>query len=222
MAPAFVLPFVLYLLGTSIAGRFEQGAYPIAYGAVVAVVAIAAGWLHWGKSWIKPHLRIVHGVWVGLLGVGLWIVLSELRLEQMLADYLPSFLRPAERVGYNPFEELDGAVAIWGFIAIRIAGLALVVPWVEELFWRGFLLRWTIDPEWEKVPVGEYSFFSCLVVTLMFTLAHPEWLAAAVYCLLLNGLLYWKRDLWLCIVAHAVSNFALAVYVLVWEAWWLW
>ncbi len=225
LAPAFVAPFVLYLLGTSIAGRFEGHAYPIAYGMVVLVVAMAACYLLIGKKLINPHWRVGHGVWVGLFGIALWIGLSELQLERLATETLPSWLSwlsPGERVGYNPFEKLEGALAVWGFIAVRMVGLAIVVPLAEELFWRGFLLRWAIDPDWQRVRIGEYTLSSCLLVTAMFTLAHPEWLAAAVYCLLLNSLLYWKRDLWLCMVAHGVSNFALAVYVLAFEAWWLW
>jgi hypothetical protein len=59
-------------------------------------------------------------------------------------------------------------------------------------------------------------------VTLMFTLAHPEWMAAAVYCVLLNLLLSWTRDLWNCVVAHGVSNLVLGVYVLWTDSWELW
>lgn len=63
---------------------------------------------------------------------------------------------------------------------------------------------------------------SALIVTLLFALAHPEWLAAAVYCTLLNGLLYWKGDLWNCVVAHGVSNLVLAIYILFTGSWELW
>ena len=61
-----------------------------------------------------------------------------------------------------------------------------------------------------------------LIVILLFTVAHPEWLAAAVYCALLNGLFYWKKCLWCCIVAHSVSNLVLGAYILTTGAWWLW
>mgnify|MGYP002683041209 CR=1 FL=1 len=101
----------------------------------------------------------------------------------------------------------------------------LLFAWVgpaEEIFWRGFLLRWLTNAEWEKVPLGRFSGMSFLLVTLLFTLAHPEWLAAAVYCALLNGFIYWKQDLWSCVVAHGVSNLLLGLYVLTTEHWWLW
>lgn len=222
MAKAFVLPFVLYLLGTNLAGRLDPDWYPVGYAAVVAVVLIASAIFLKGMRAIRPHWRIGPGILVGVVGILLWIVLSHLQVEQLLVGVLPSWLLPGPRVGFNPFEELSGNLSVWGFIAIRLVGIAIAVPLAEELFWRGFLLRWLIDPDWEKVSLGDYTAASCWMVVLMFTLAHPEWLAAATYCLLINGLLYWKRDLWLCIVAHSVSNLLLAVYVLQTNNWWLW
>lgn len=212
---------MLYLLGTSLIARWGDAWYPLLYGLLVIPLLCVQAWLLVGKGILRPHLRIASGVGVGLLGIVLWIVLANLQLEQLLAEFLPAALRPGPRVAYNPLEHLNGWEA-WAFIAVRLAGIAIVVPLAEELFWRGFLLRWLIDPEWEKVPVGEFTLSSCAIVTVMFTLAHPEWLAAASYCLLINALLYWKRDLWLCVVAHAVSNVALAVYVLSTGEWWLW
>lgn len=222
MTKTYVLPFALYLLGTNVVARFGDRWYPLTYSILVAIVLATTWWLLRHSKAIQPHWKVAPAVGVGLLGIVLWILLSKLHLEQMLGQYLPSFLRPEERVGYNPFSELSGDVRIWSFIAIRLVGIAVLVPIAEELFWRGFLLRWLIDPEWKKIPLGEYTLSSCMLVTLLFTLAHPEWLAAASYCLLINGLLYWKRDLWLCVVAHAVSNLALAIYVLSSGDWWLW
>ncbi len=221
MTKAYVVPFVLYLLGTSLIARWGDEWYPLLYALLVGGLLSCMAWLLKGTGIVRPHPRIALGIIVGLVGIALWIVLASLHVEQELAEFLPTWLQPESRVSYNPLEQLEGAV-LWGFIAVRLAGIALVVPLAEELFWRGFLLRWLIDPEWEKVPLGEFTASSCAIVTLMFTLAHPEWLAAAVYCLLLNALLYWKRDLWLCVVAHAVSNLVLAWYVLATGEWWLW
>lgn len=221
LTKAYVIPFVIYLLGTSLIARWGNQWYPLLYSSLVLGLLCCLAWLLHGTGIIRPHWRIVPAIVVGLLGIALWIVLASLHIEQLLAEFLPSWLQPEARVAYNPLEQLAGAT-LWGFLAARLVGIALVVPIAEELFWRGFLLRWLIDPEWEKVPLGEFTLSSCTIVTLMFTLAHPEWLAAAVYCLLLNALLYWKRDLWLCIVAHAVSNFVLAGYVLATGEWWLW
>ncbi|QDV27752.1 CAAX prenyl protease-related protein [Aureliella helgolandensis] len=239
MALTFVLTFVLYLLGTSFVARFDTQWYPLAYSLLVLLIGATQAWLLLrpqrpgaasqagveaaaAKPIVSPHWRILPALVVGILGIVLWIFISHLHPEQWVADWLPGFLKPQPRVGYNPFEEIESPAWRWAFIAFRLLGIAIVVPIAEELFWRGFLMRWLIDPEWERVPLGEYTLSSCLTVTLMFTLAHPEWLAAAVYCLLINGLMYWKRDLWQCIVAHGVSNLALAIYVMLTGAWWLW
>lgn len=218
----FFLPFVLYLLGTSVIASLGVAWYPIAYAVLVAVVGIVTWVLLRREGIVQPHGRVWLGVLVGAIGIALWIALSHLHFEAWVSQWLPDFLRPSDRVSYNPFEHLKSDVAIWSFIAVRVIGIAIVVPIVEEIFWRGFLLRWLIDPDWEKIPIGTYTAASCMWLVLLFALAHPEWLAAAVYCLLLNGLLYWKRDLWLCIVAHATSNLLLAVYVLATGNWWLW
>ncbi|MGE0378387.1 MAG: CAAX prenyl protease-related protein [Planctomycetaceae bacterium] len=221
MAKSYVLPFVLYLAGTNLAA-YVPGLYPLAYAAVVIVVGGASWVLLRGRRIIVPHRNVGGAVAVGLAGIIMWIGLSELQLEQQIAAFLPEWLRPAARSSFNPFVELAHPLAAWSFIVVRVAGLAVLVPVVEELFWRGFLLRWIISADWEQVPLGKYQTASFCLVTLLFTLAHPEWLAAACYCVLLNGLLYWKRNLWDCFVAHGVSNLALGVYVLVTGTWRLW
>jgi CAAX prenyl protease-like protein len=187
---------------------------------VLLLGAVTAGLL-WGRCILRPHRRVGPGVVVGLVGIALWIGLSRLNLEQQLAPSLPSWLRPSPRTAFDP-GSIAGPAARRGFIALRLAGLALLVPVAEELFWRGFLSRWLVSPDWRSEPLGRFTPLSFAGVTLLFTLVHPEWLAAAVYCTLLNGLLAWTRDLWNCVVAHGVSNLVLGTFVLSTQTWELW
>jgi hypothetical protein len=217
---AFICPFVLYVVLTSIAAKLPS-VYPLAYTTSVVIVAATIFALVRGRNILRPHWRIAEAVLFGLIGIALWIALSSARLEEALTSSLPTWLRPQARVAFDPFAELTHSAAI-GFIVVRLLGLAVLAPIAEELFWRGFLIRWLISPDWGKVPLGQFSLLSFVVVTLLFTSAHPEWLAAAVYCALINALLYWKKDLWSCVVAHSVSNLVLGVYVLTTGAWWLW
>jgi uncharacterized protein len=217
----YVAPFLLYLGLTQIPPLYPES-YAVLYSTVVVVVGLATLFLVRGRGLLRPHLRIAPGILIGVIGIVLWIALCRLDVEQQVAGYLPSFLRPSPRAGFDPFGFISNPLARAAFLVARLFGLVVLVPIVEELFWRGFLLRWLVSPDWQAVPVGRYTPFSFLGVTLLFTLAHPEWLAAAVYCALLNGLIYWTRDLWNCIVAHAVSNLLLAGYILTTSAWQLW
>jgi CAAX prenyl protease-like protein len=98
----------------------------------------------------------------------------------------------------------------------------LVVPLMEELFWRSFLLRYLIDQNFESVPVGSFTWPSFLVTTVLFGLEHhflvAGMLAGAIYSLLL----YRTRSLAQCVLAHAVTNLALAGYVLYTGNWYFW
>jgi uncharacterized protein len=217
----YVVPFVLYLVLIQTSAAFPDH-YAWLYPALVTLAGAATVALLHGRQVIRPHRHVWAGVAVGLVGIVFWIVLSQLKLEQAVADSLPTWLQPSARVGFDPFREISRPAAFWTFLAARLAGLVLLVPVAEELFWRGFLLRWLISADWENQELGRFTPFSFLGVTLLFTLIHPEWLAAAVYCSLLNGLIYWKRDIWNCIVAHGVSNAVLAAYILYTGAWELW
>jgi CAAX prenyl protease-like protein len=218
----YVVPFVLYLVLSQIPAKFPEQYAWLYPGVVVIVGGVTIGLLR-GQRILRPHANVFPGVAVGLIGIALWIGLCHLNLEASLFGFLPNVLRPEARTGFNPFGQIYHPLGQWGFIAFRLVGLALLVPVLEELFWRGFLARWLVSAEnWQQQKLGSFSPFSFTGVTLLFTVAHPEWLAAAVYCVLLNGLLYWKRDLWNCVVAHGVSNFVLGVYVLAAGRWELW
>jgi uncharacterized protein len=222
MTQNYVLPFVAYLFGATAIGVFGDGNYPIAYSGLVIVVGIVTWSMLWREQPVKPSWNIWEGIVFGLVGIAAWIYLSHLHLESYLTQFFPKFLRPGARASYNPFEELSQPWMVYSFIVFRMIGLAVLVPIIEEVFWRGFLARWLIAEDWKAIPLGFFTLSSFFSIVGLFTLAHPEWLAAALYAILANLLLLWKKDLWPCIVMHSVSNFALGVYVLVYGAWALW
>jgi CAAX prenyl protease-like protein len=217
----WVLPFFLYLLLTQIPPQFPRH-YPLLYALCVLAVGVVTIGLLRGRGLVRCHRQVLAGILFGIAGIALWIFLADLDLERYLFTLLPEGLRPQPRAAFNPFLEIVHPASRWGFVAVRLLGIAVLVPVAEELFWRGFLLRWIIAADWQAVEPGRYSFKSFFWVTLLFTLAHPEWLAAAAYCMLMNLLIYWKKDLWNCIVAHSVSNLCLAIYVLATGTWKLW
>jgi CAAX prenyl protease-like protein len=104
----------------------------------------------------------------------------------------------------------------------RISGAVLVVPLMEELFWRSFLVRYLIDTDFENVPIGTFTWFSFLITTVLFGLEHNYPLAGMMAGAIYNLILYRTRSIVQCVLAHAVTNLALALYVVLTGNWQFW
>lgn len=162
----------------------------------------------------KPVLSVLVGIGVFLLWVAPDVLFPGWRLHWLFQNPLFGELKTS-----LPTDALSDNVAL----AMRVLRATLVVPIVEELFWRGWLMRWLIVPEFETVPLGAYTRSSFWLVALLFALEHgPYWdvglLAGVVYNL---WMIRTKRlsDL---ILAHAVTNACLCGYILrtgQWEYW---
>ena len=122
-----------------------------------------------------------------------------------------------------PFKPLTADSAIdWPQVAMRFVGAALLVPLIEELFWRSFLMRWLEQPIFQGVAPQRVGLRAVVLSTFVFTLAHTLWLAAAIAGLV-YALLYVKTGkLWLPVIAHAVTNGALGVWVVMTGNWQFW
>jgi len=109
------------------------------------------------------------------------------------------------------------------FLLFRAGGSALLVPVVEELFWRAWLMRWLISPHFEGLPLGTYAARAFWLTAILFALEHgPYWDVGLAAGLAYNGWMVRTRNLADCILAHAATNACLAAYVLVTGAWRYW
>ena len=98
---------------------------------------------------------------------------------------------------------------------MRAAGCTLVVPVFEELFWRGWLMRWLIKPEFLGVPFGTYARFAFWAVAILFAAEHgPYWEVGLAAGILYNWWAVRTRSLADCILAHAATNGLLSIYIL--------
>ena len=104
----------------------------------------------------------------------------------------------------------------------RIAGAVLVVPLMEELFWRSFLIRYIIDKNFDSVRMGTFTWASFLITAVLFGFEHNYILAGIMAGVFYNLLLYKTRSLAQCVLAHAVTNLALAIYVVSTGKWQFW
>ena len=123
--------------------------------------------------------------------------------------------------GFNP--DIFGSDGTkWLMIAVRVMGAVIIVPIMEELFWRSFLLRYLIDSDFTKVAIGRYSLFSFLAVAILFGLEHHYVFAGIMAGVVFNVIYYMTKSIAHCIVSHAVANLFLAMYVLKTGHWNFW
>ena len=212
----YVAPMALFLLLTTLEGYVPPGLYPAAYIAKVAAVTVAL--LACAKAW-KGEVRfdarmLAVGVAVGLAGLLLWLGIDRVT---------PPLKLLGARAAFDPNTAIASEAMRAAFVGVRLFGLAVVVPVMEEVFWRSFLLRFATDQDrWWSLPLGTFSWMAFAIVAVLFALAHPEYLAALAYAALMALLLRVTKSLFACIVAHAVTNLALGVYILSTGAWNLW
>lgn len=109
------------------------------------------------------------------------------------------------------------------FLFFRIAGSVVLVPIVEELFWRAWLMRRLISQNFAAVPLGTYAAPAFWITALLFASEHgPYWDVGLLAGIAYNGWMVRTRSLADCILAHAITNACLAAYVLLAGAWDYW
>ncbi|WP_447969547.1 CAAX prenyl protease-related protein [Nitrospira sp. M1] len=150
---------------------------------------------------------------LSIVGIGILVYVLWVRMDW-------SWAIQGEMTGYNPFEHEQGMAML--LVGFRLFGASIVVPVMEELFWRSFLIRWIIDNRFNVVPLGTFTIGSFAATVVLFGLEHNLWLAGMMAGALYNALLYRTRRLWPCILAHGLTNFVLGIHVLVTEEWQWW
>ena len=212
--------------GRSWLPRVPYEYYPIVYTVkiiltVAAIVLVLPGYREFPFR-VSPLALLV-----GAVGIVIWVGLCRLDQEYGL---LKSLLEPVRleriiafgtRSGFNPLDRLqDNPAWAWGFLAIRFLGLAAVVPLIEEFFLRGFLMRFVVDAKWWEVPMGKVNTWAVVLATAVPVLMHPaELLAAAVWFSMVTWMYLKTRNIWDCVVAHAVTNLLLGIYVVATGEW---
>jgi hypothetical protein len=192
--------------------------YPTLYFFTVIATSVALMLVFPGL--LKAPLKFSWwSVVVGVVGIVVWIGLWKLD-----RDFLRWFNRIESRAAFNPFDELkDNPDWMRIFIAIRVIGLVLVVPVVEEFFLRGWLMRYIDDPDWDEIPLGTAGKWAILGVFVYAGLSHPSEAIAALAWFGMVTWLYLKTgSIWNCVIAHAITNLLLAAYVLYTRSWVLW
>jgi CAAX prenyl protease-like protein len=216
---AFALPMAVFLLllasssllrkvgGTLWLGPPEYWIYPaqtIFCGALLL-------WF-WREYELRAPRQIVFTAAVALLVFALWISPQ-------------AFLGFAPRLdGFNPEVFSSQPAAYCTTIVFRFLRLVVVVPLVEEIFWRGLLLRYFVNEKFYSVPMGTFSWSAFAVVTVGFGFAHSraDWISALITGALYNCVAYRTKSLASCVLAHAVTNLLLGLWIMKTRQWGFW
>ena len=123
----------------------------------------------------------------------------------------------------DPFELYESNAYRWTFFAFRFALLVLVVPIAEELFLRGFLIRVIDSDDWAEQPLDQIGKAGLIAGTVYGVVTHPsEFVAAALWFSLITVLMVRTGRFWNCVLAHAITNLILGLYLCYTHHWQLW
>ena len=214
---ARILPFAAYLffiVAGDVLERMGVAAstllwlYPLKSAVVVLLLALF--WRQYAE--LKPFrlssVQALTALATGVVVLVLWISLD--------ADWMIF----GSSAGFDPRGQ--GGQIDWLLVAIRIFGAALVVPVMEELFWRSFLMRWIAAPNFESVEPSQLGLKSFIISVLLFGFEHNLWLAGIVAGAAYSLLYMRHRTLWSPILAHAVTNGLLGLWVVRTGNWSYW
>ena len=108
-------------------------------------------------------------------------------------------------------------------LALRTARAAILVPVLEELFWRGWLPRWLQDPQFNRVPLGQYTPLAFWATAVLFAAEHgPYWEVGLLCGMIYNWWMWRTKSLGDLMLVHGVTNLALSVYVIATHRWEFW
>jgi CAAX prenyl protease-like protein len=217
---ARVAPFIIFLvltLGQAWSG--VAGAYWL-----YLVKTLLGAWMIWAVRPVVGEMRwkiSVEAIAAGIAVFVMWVGLDELLIRLGFANSYPKLQLSGP--SWNPHAAFgQGTALAWLFIIVRIAGSSLVVPALEEVFFRSFVYRYVIKADFLSVPLGVFNLRAFLITSVLFGFEHAHWLAGILCGFAYQGLVCWKKRLGDAMTAHAITNGLLGVWV-VWKgAWHYW
>ena len=155
-----------------------------------------------------------------LFGLGIGVAALVLWLSPQLFFHAA----PRTQDGFDPTRLPPGSAAYFGTVGLRFIRLVVIVPLIEEIFWRGFLLRYLIKEDFLAVPFGTFTRLSFWATAVGFMLEHsrPDYPAALITGVLYNLVAVRTRSLPACVAAHAVTNLLLVIYIMQTRQWGFW
>ena len=156
-----------------------------------------------------------------------WACHAEAVVVGVIVFFIWVALEPAKPTTFMSSPTLNALMSrpVWWsvfWVIFRTVGSVVTVPFAEELAFRGYLMRRLIASDFERVPVGQFTWWSFLVSSLVFGLLHGRFVAGFIAGMLYALVVYRKRSLFDAVLAHATTNALIAGVVLFGDRWNLW
>lgn len=207
---SYVAPFLTAIAVGMVTGALSTNTGMASFGAHVLRIGAAVGTLlllrrglrdlNWSFSWPSVVL--------GAAAYGMWIVLLG-------AD--ASAGRP------TMFDAELSAMLVAACVAIRLVGYILVTPIVEELAFRGFVLRRVVSADFQHAELQPFPWVGVAVSSVLFGAFHgSNWLSGIIAGLAYAIAFARTGRLGDSIAAHATTNGLLAAHAMLtgnWAAW---
>ncbi len=206
----WVAPFAIFM-GLLSASPYVPLAQP--WESLVRVAVLVVVLIVFSGSIIRTFrvTRLAGSIVLGLAVCALWVAPDQLvpgwrshwLFQNSITGSIKNSIAPADLA--NPL-----------VVSLRIVRATLLVPILEELFWRGWLPRWIVNPDWQRAEPGKYTTMAFVASSLLFAAEHGPYWEVGLACGLIYNWWYWKtKSLGDIVLVHAVTNGALSAFVFV-------
>lgn len=213
---ARVLPFAVYMVWLALrpvlSAWLGPQIAPWLYAAQIAsVMIVLAAFFKDYVELLRPAAVPVR-MWLAAVGLGVAVFVAWIHL-----DFAPFAMGGGQ--GMAP--PMRGGGIDWVWISVRIFGAAVIVPIMEELFWRSFVMRWIDQRDFLKLAPVSVSLRALLASSFVFGLEHSLWFAGLLAGLA-YGWLFKQGNLRLAVLSHGLTNLLLGLWVVHTAQWQFW
>ena len=212
---AWVGPFVVFLVWLAI-DKYLPLANPAKE--VVRDAVIAASIVLFSRRLLPrnaPH-------WLASIGIGLGVCVLWIAPDALVSGWRNHALFQNTLTGYLTVSIPEGDLTPL-MLVLRTVRATLLVPVLEELFWRGWLPRWMQDLHFANVPLGRYTPMAFWATAVLFATEHgPFWEVGLACGIIYNLWMQKTRSLGDVMQTHATTNLALSIYVILGRRWMYW
>jgi CAAX prenyl protease-like protein len=208
---ARVAPFVIFLVLTFAQGSFgDEGRYWF-----YLAKTLVGAWLVWEMRPFVSEMRWAFSWEAVLVGIGVCVMWVGIDNWYPKLGTVGTLWNPHQQFGTN-------SALAWFFIVVRTLGSTIVVPPLEEVFYRSFLYRYFVRTDFQSMPFSRFHPTSFIVTALLFGFEHYQWLAGILCGFAYQWLVIRKNRIGDAMTAHAITNFLLGIWVVWKNAWLFW